>query len=144
MQKKVRILINKIRGAKECPCLMTPLTFLHYAGLKWMKLLTRKGAKIRYFKTVSGNHVKYICTDRSRVAISSVNFSKKAFLYNREAGYVLVNLLTVSIIIENDSKVVSYFENVFRHDWRIATPFVPEQKHSKQSIEIARNRFHAV
>lgn len=74
---RVRILTNDY-GVFCAPGRIDPLDFLHVAG-----------ATVRFYRTTTFLHTKYVAVDGKRVIVSSVNYSQTSFMRNREAGVVL-------------------------------------------------------
>lgn len=67
------------------------------------------GADVRYFKTVSFTHTKYMMIDGQIALVSSVNYSKTSLIKNREAGL---------IISQEGKRVITQFLNqVFESDF---------------------------
>lgn len=74
---KVRILTNDYE-THDCTGTISPLNFL-----------ALNGAQIGFYTSTTFIHAKYCSIDGKKTAISSINYSKTSFRYNREAGGIV-------------------------------------------------------
>ena len=115
----IRILTNDY-GTPTCANEIAPLDWLYLNGIE-----------IKYFTTVTFMHSKVIVVDRgTKTSISSVNFSKTSFLYNREAGV---------IIDAGCDAVADFVLEVFDADWAQATDYAPTNKYTSSQMSYITN-----
>eukprot|EP01104_Vermistella_antarctica_P013541 TRINITY_DN4118_c0_g2_i1.p1 TRINITY_DN4118_c0_g2~~TRINITY_DN4118_c0_g2_i1.p1 ORF type:complete len:571 (+),score=133.48 TRINITY_DN4118_c0_g2_i1:193-1713(+) len=116
----VRILTNNYQQPPGYG-LIDPLTFLSLAG-----------AEIRYYRTTTFIHTKYLSIDEGKVAtsISSVNLDFTSFMQNREAGVVFWGPTTVS----------DFYNDGFQSDWDIANPFKSNQYYNSSDMSIITDK----
>ena len=112
-----------------------PLTFLKLAG-----------ADVRYYRTTTFLHTKFIQTDKSTV-VSSVNYSYTSFMLNREAGWVIVSQVdwqSVSlnesrVLLQGSSDITDLYNKAFFLDFSAADVFVPNQAYSPEDMAVIQN-----
>ena len=95
----MRILTNYY-DVKTAQGMITPLDFLSIAG-----------AQVRYYKTTTFMHAKYIQTDNSTVASSSVNYSYTSFMENREAGFIISG--------DGSGEAINFYNQIYNYDWNV-------------------------
>ena len=110
----VRLLTNNY-SQPTCTDKITPLD--------WLFL---NGADIKFYKTTSFMHSKYVVVDkRRRTSISSVNFSQTSFLKNREAGVILEDC---------NCKTIDFYQSVFEADWNMALEYTIDNDYTKSEM----------
>eukprot|EP01091_Cochliopodium_minus_P019209 TRINITY_DN800_c0_g1_i2.p1 TRINITY_DN800_c0_g1~~TRINITY_DN800_c0_g1_i2.p1 ORF type:complete len:433 (-),score=134.89 TRINITY_DN800_c0_g1_i2:271-1569(-) len=116
---KVRILTNYY-GVQTAAGMITPLDFLAVGG-----------AQVRYYKTTTFMHAKYINADNTTVASSSVNFSYTSFMENREAGFIISG--------DGNGQAVSFFTELFNYDWNAGAVWPIQQTYNQSDMLIIKN-----
>ena len=99
---RVRLLTNEFDDARECAGKMSALSYLSLVF------------EVRTYRTTTFQHAKVLIADGETVSISSVNWSRGAFLENREAG----------VAIEKSPGAAQYVSRVYSYDWSVAEPWV--------------------
>ena len=101
----------------------------HITPLDWLYL---NGVEIKYYKTTTFQHAKFIIVDKGqKILISSVNFSKTSFTKNREAGVILENC---------NCPLAEFYQSVFDSDWEKAYDYKLDNEYSKSDMEYITNK----
>ena len=100
---KVRILTNNYE---------TPTCGEWIAPLDWLAL---NGIEVRYYRTTTFMHTKYVAVNGKKASVSSVNFSHTSFMQNREAGMIVSG--------NGSDQIRQFYQTVFNGDWEIAIPY---------------------
>jgi phosphatidylserine/phosphatidylglycerophosphate/cardiolipin synthase-like enzyme len=116
---KVRILTNYY-GVKTATGMITPLDFLSLAG-----------AQVRYYRTTTFMHAKYMNADNDTASSSSVNYSYTSFMENREAGFIIQG--------NGFSSFFNFFSSIFEFDWNEATAWPIDQTYNSTDMAIIKN-----
>lgn len=111
----VRILTNDY-NTEDCSGKISALPFL-----------ALNGAQIRAYATTTFDHQKYMNVDGTRVSISSINFSKTSYMYNREAGVVFGG---------NTTAIASFTTDVFESDWNEGYSMGTTQAYSSSDMSV--------
>ena len=117
---KVRFLTNDYGPLPTCNDKITPMD--------WMSLL---GMQIRYYRTTTFAHTKFMIIDRGRkILISSVNFSKTSFTKNREAGV---------IVSDCSCAATELYQDVFNNDFETGYDYRLTRDYSKKEMEFVQS-----
>ena len=96
--------------------------------MDWMFL---NGIQIKFYKTTTFQHAKFMVIDKGRkVLISSVNFSKTSFTKNREAGVILSDC---------DCSVIDLYQDVFNSDWETGYDYKMTNEYSSDDKKYITN-----
>lgn len=102
---RVRLITNDY-GGQTCAGSVAPLDFLALQG----------GLQLRRYDSTTFVHTKYMCADDKFASVSSVNWSKTSYMYNREAGVLLQEVKSEG----GSSGLVAFYQSAFETDWKIA------------------------
>jgi phosphatidylserine/phosphatidylglycerophosphate/cardiolipin synthase-like enzyme len=121
---RIRLLTNDYK-VTSAPGLVDPLQFL----------ALQPNVEVRFFRTLTFWHAKYLQADATRsdaqASVSSVNFSKTSFMYNREAGLILTG--------PGVATVLAGLHAVFEHDFNMGIPHVINQRYSASAMAVILN-----
>lgn len=84
------------------------------ANLETASFLSKKGVQVKWgSQEFVYTHAKLAIVDARCVLVGSINWSRHALFFNREAAIILC-----------DSSAVNRFQKVFEDDWQAASPVV--------------------
>jgi phosphatidylserine/phosphatidylglycerophosphate/cardiolipin synthase-like enzyme len=115
----VRILTNDY-NTEDCAGKISALPFL-----------ALNGAQVRAYATTTFDHQKYMNVDGKRISISSINFSKTSYMYNREAGVVFDG---------NTAAIAAFTTEVFENDWNEGYAMEPSQTYDSADMDIITDK----
>jgi len=104
---------------KTADGMITPLDFLALAG-----------AQVRYYKTTTFMHAKYMNADNETASVSSVNYSYTSFMENREAGMLIEG--------KSMSPLFNFLDSIFDSDWAAGAAW-PTNSYNTSDLQIITN-----
>lgn len=95
--------------------------------LDWLSI---NKAGIKMYKTTSFLHAKFMMIDGGKkVLISSVNFSQRSFMENRESGVIMSECT-------DDCDVIELYKSVYDHDWNNGDHYTMSNVYTDEQIKI--------
>jgi len=86
---------------------------------------------VRYYKTTTFMHAKYMNADNDTTSVSSVNYSYTSFMENREAGFIIQG--------SQFREFFNFIDSIFEYDWNAGAPWPLNQTYNASDMAIIQD-----